>query len=983
MRSPEDDDHGEDPRVAPATSLSTDVRRIGGLDEAEEARTRQVLVEIFGAQLGGLGVRVVESTDPTSLAVREKQAQALQDLEAYEVAELVRSLHIAHLNQDLLAEYQPPDRAKAIEYRALHHPHQDESTKSLGWISTPTGSFSVPCIGRKRDLIRFGSGISSYFKYQKLLVLMYICLFLMQLPVMLTNHYVGGNFKGAQIPLGSLSLGNMHQPYDNTTDRNNSTNYYAVDTRILCASDVPSELNTTKNCFSDSDKLSTFYGVMDALTGVVFLLFVGWLKYGTSKERKRFRQRVLKLEHYSVMVKSVPHDCTVEKLRDHFSNLCKGAPIYDVQIVSATGDALSLCVQRGKRIQDMARADAHRRRAHHGVADEHESAEVEEGQEEKDNEKSRSYADRRFHRLYDEVIRLDKMAAERATHGAPLFAFVTFEKESDRERCLSLYNMFQCTPGQHAELRLEGHPLKVSAAPPPSTLLWENHEFDSRKRRIRQFGTLFLMLVLLLITVAINYFSEPFKLSRVFAQFASGSSASEPCKGAFVGVTDVTTALDIAKNLTAAGLDIPDETRSDFTYLDCLCESSFTGALPFSMSDLGGECSAYMASLGRSVGLQVLVSFLTLLVNTAVFLTLSETAVFLHHSSVVAREMSILRRLFVTSYINVALLILIANTDFASTTETEFSADAERFFGNGSFTDFSAEWYRVAGAEVTLLALLNIIAPHFYPLLLATYNAARRRFGTPISHAELKEMSLGPDFVLSYRISQALVMTYLVMSYGTGLPVLYPIGAMCAMMSFAVDKLFFTKICRTPVEFSTTMQRWGNNVMEWAIIPHILFGTWMLSCPDIFPSSSESQFSDWTVYRNLHDSGGVFQQAAQRFTRVSAIPNMLLLFFFLGWRVFTLFGSAASRIAKAIYFRIEHVFSYWLGDDAFTTRQNETLTFEPLTISEAINQNKLSGIKSYFILENPRYQRYFPDLHQERALHDELRSTAPGIDVEP
>lgn len=465
---------------------------IDSMDAAQASRARQVLVEIFGAQLGGLGVHVVESNDPASLSMREHQVELLREQGAFKVAELVQSFHIAHLNQDLLMEYMPPDRAKANEYRKLHHPTQEGSDKSLSWLLTRSGSFAMPCMSRKRDLLRFGSGISSFFKFQKLLIYMYLWLFISQLPVMLTNLHIGTYFTGARLPLGGMSLGNMHI----STSSNysiNGTNYYATDTKMFCADGVPSELTTAQRCFTDSNILAVFYGVMDAITGVIFYLFVNWAKFGTRKERQRFNNRVNKVEHYSIMVKNVPQFCTPEMLKEHFAGLLgtseeENLGIYDVQLVSATGNALSLCVQRGKRMQEMARADAQRMHGKRG-------------------------AEKKFDRLYHEVVHLDKVAAEQAKHGDPLFAFVTFESKDTRDRCLSMYNMLTCSPSQHSMLRLRGaHPLHVQPAPAPSTLLWENNEFDKHKRQLRQFGTIFLMIVLLVISICLNYFTEPYKV---------------------------------------------------------------------------------------------------------------------------------------------------------------------------------------------------------------------------------------------------------------------------------------------------------------------------------------------------------------------------------------------------------------------------------------------------------------------------------------
>lgn len=116
--------------------------------------------------------------------------------------------------------------------------------------------------------------------------------------------------------------------------------------------------------------------------------------------------------------------------------------------------------------------------------------------------------------------------------------------------------------------------------------------------------------------------------------------------------------------------------------------------------------------------------------------------------------MTIMRRLFVTTYVNTALLVLVVNADVEGIFETQFGGLAASLFGQGTFVDYTAGWFQVVAVEIMLFGLLNVFAPHFYPILLLCINTARRLLRKPISQSELNELYLGPDFILSFRLSQ-------------------------------------------------------------------------------------------------------------------------------------------------------------------------------------------------------------------------------------
>jgi len=676
------------------TSAASQPETVAPVNKSED---EQVAVEIISSGLGGYGSRLVENADPTERmpSTRQDYREEMSARGAGDVAELADAGSLT-INLDLRGEYKKPVRALARKYRDTHHPRGEEG-EQLTVMNSPTGYFPFLCFrkGHNNDLLRFGAGISSYFKWLKWLFWMYLLLFLIQLPVIIFNVNAGDYFVGSSFRLAETTLGNLYREPPGNTSLAIIVEEYELDLGPLCSDGA---------CVLDRSSMLFYYGVIDAATTLIFLMFVCLAKRFLYLERKRFKEKILKVEHYTLEVEFKKEDATAEELKDHFNQLVQSDVVHDVQIIQSSNNAIALCVKRGKLIKDLARADAMRKYL------------------EKNNASlsKREKAQQKYDDIYQQVVGLDLEATKRAEQGAALFAFVTFQKQSDRAKVLQLYKAWTCSLRQVEALRLNGQTyMKVTEAPPPSTLLWENNEVSPISRYMRGTLTTLLLILLLFGTVFINYLTEPFKVSKSFADTVSGAGTSDTiCGGVFAPALDFDDAIDIAEDaVTIDNFALPG--REELNPAQCLCEASLTNNLVF--SNTSGEpdglfsgtgfCAGYLESRTKDISIQVAVSFGTLLMNTVIFFVLSGTAFFNRYTSIMKREKTILIRLFVVTYVNTALVVLIVNADLEEIFGIDLSSGVRQLFSRGSFVDFTQEWFRVVGVEVMLFAFLNVFAP--------------------------------------------------------------------------------------------------------------------------------------------------------------------------------------------------------------------------------------------------------------------------------
>lgn len=129
---------------------------------------------------------------------------------------------------------------------------------------------------------------------------------------------------------------------------------------------------------------------------------------------------------------------------------------------------------------------------------------------------------------------------------------------------------------------------------------------------------------------------------------------------------------------------------------------------------------------------------------------------------------------------------------------------------NGTYNDFSVEWYRVVGSTITLTMLVNIITPHFFNLVGSLIASCRRCYdrGCSMNRTRTKQMIqeeyervyLGAEFIFEMRYSQILSSVFICLLFSSGIPMLYPITVVTFLITYGIDKY----LCKNEIIINLT-----------------------------------------------------------------------------------------------------------------------------------------------------------------------------------
>lgn len=210
------------------------------------------------------------------------------------------------------------------------------------------------------------------------------------------------------------------------------------------------------------------------------------------------------------------------------------------------------------------------------------------------------------------------------------------------------------------------------------------------------------------------------------------------------------------------------------------------------------------------------------------------------HSSLDEEQSSIFHKLFISTYINTSMILLLAygiDINIMSLT-----------IDRGKYTDFIRSWYGNNGFSLLVSVTLTVIAPiidkYIRCLLIPiiqryfAYNNIKKKLGHSIvMQYDLNRLEVGPIFLPTLQFANVLALLFITMTFTTGLPLLTPIAMIGFILYFRIDKYLVGRYYRKPSVLDDRMIRAVIHYLPYAAIIRCVFSIWMLSSSGILPQN--------------------------------------------------------------------------------------------------------------------------------------------------
>lgn len=87
----------------------------------------------------------------------------------------------------------------------------------------------------------------------------------------------------------------------------------------------------------------------------------------------------------------------------------------------------------------------------------------------------------------------------------------------------------------------------------------------------------------------------------------------------------------------------------------------------------------------------------------------------------------------------------------------------------------------------------------------------------------------GPDFIIHFKYSAILNVTYVTMFYGPGLPILFPIAALSYFIFYCAERYGLAYTYEMPPTMDDMMTKNALNLLSYSPLFFLLNGYWMFS----------------------------------------------------------------------------------------------------------------------------------------------------------
>lgn len=516
-----------------------------------------------------------------------------------------------------------------------------------------------------------------------------------------------------------------------------------------------------------------------------------------------------------------------------------------------------------------------------------------------------------------------------------LRAYVLLDTAFDKEVLIntyakSQYRLFRNSCCLRRELQYRNRWLRVTPAPEPTDILWENADVTWYQRGMRLSIT--SLLCLLFLVASFIFLDRANALRREIAE-----SGAMDCEAATTAETD---------NF---------ESAKDGGFIDCFCAKQGYQAV-LEDDSLRDVCSDWLTQRALVLGIGGLAALIIVVINMILRGILVSLARWERPPSVSSLEKSIMVKVAVAQTVNTAFVTLITNS--------KFSLVLKGFeIGGGKFSDFERDWYLIVGASLTITMVANVFSSSVLLLLFQAVRGCRRRCcASRVKHQQdLLTLFTNPDFSLSARFAQLLTTVFCTLMFSSGLPGLNLLACLFCAIAYWCDKYALFRGSRKPPIFDARVAKQASELMLHAAVLHCVFAVAMFGRTDVFPSQPTGgvlgKLIDESVAR-LGSSHSMVVKIKERSIRNATLPFVLLGIILI---VFPLIRFVLLRTLKGTLGTVVSALATAVGYQGKTKRGSLMLMDQEMghltTFTEVAEEiERLHPPASYKLDRHPRYQ---------------------------
>jgi len=377
-------------------------------------------------------------------------------------------------------------------------------------------------------------------------------------------------------------------------------------------------------------------------------------------------------------------------------------------------------------------------------------------------------------------------------------AFLTFENEEGLNRCINYNETVQDDPDFEQFRTFLGEPVEIQEASEPTDIIWENRHFSAIERFKRT--TIVIGIVFLLLCAS---FGVIFKCSQ---------AATKPLlKYPSLNCTEVVESqghyleerafAEWDHNFEEDGDEVDDTVYTGI--LKCFCDtrgpgfsktSEYSGKRSTGKVEAWPICETYLSDTMKARVLGMIMSFIIVATNFVLRMIMISLIKWIGEDTHSQQLKSITNGIFIVQFLNTGILLLLVQANL-SEYDVPFVSSAL----DGPFTDFLPLWYVGVGYKIVQTMIVNAIFPFIEFGIAYTKLWVFRRMDDGFAKDSYKtkktnmqtyiDIYSGPEYLIHFKYSGILNVTFVTMMYGIGQPVLFPIALVSYFILYSIERV--------------------------------------------------------------------------------------------------------------------------------------------------------------------------------------------------
>ncbi|CAI2377567.1 unnamed protein product [Moneuplotes crassus] len=400
-------------------------------------------------------------------------------------------------------------------------------------------------------------------------------------------------------------------------------------------------------------------------------------------------------------------------------------------------------------------------------------------------------------------------------------AFVIFDDVLSCNRCFLDYKESNRLLYQNRLKFLDKYQIKCQYADDPVNINWDNLEVGRCESFRRSALTIAIAAGLLCITFLVVY---------VMRSFQNSLADPDGCE-------------------TYEIYDTNSVDRSNNEAVTCVCINDGFFSIIFQPSK-HNVCETYIRDYILRTLVTVVVSLIVSMINFMIKIVFRTLAKYERYKSLIHETESIFWKLFVSIFINMAILLLLINANFQSIGLIKDISDwlpigGDLFF-SGRYEDLDRSWYPRVGLAFCVLMISTIFSNLVSTGMWEVIRMYKRNIHAKkqLLQCDMNENMLGGVFEMDAKYGMSLAIIFLANLYYGSIPLLCPIMSIYFFIQFWLDKLYITKFARKPPHYQRNLHNMMIKIIPYSTFLHCAFSLWAYGNPEIWPENVEARVVD-------------------------------------------------------------------------------------------------------------------------------------------